>query len=386
MRGVNYYILFLWVALVLSATNITGIFAQQRTLDVNFLKDGKLCNETILLDFINEQGNIVSPYIESVRFSILDSTNYIDNNPDRKQVYSTPVKLDFKKEIEPYSPEYYTAYTVYNINKTIEYYNSLFHNKIDFNSQKEYKNIEITLGDIPFLTSPKTYIFEENSNPSPSLFFHEIGHRAFWLLEDSLGIKFKGLSYVHMGLLEYFTVSLNNSPIVGEDALPSKMIRNASWIYGYPPADSLNIENMLKLLKDSYPHKIDDKESNIAKYYNVASNSYKDYYQRLDNHRGGMIIAGTLWRIRQKLGQNIVDKLVVETTLNLNAYMNQREQFYNIVSKTENLPDKIEWYDIYYGLLQKDKELNESKGQKIITEEFIRTGFNVDKVHIIDDK
>ncbi|MDR3226869.1 MAG: hypothetical protein LBT56_04265 [Prevotellaceae bacterium] len=358
---------------------------KKRTLEVHYLKEGTLCNEIISIDFIDKNGKINSPYIDTIKFSYLDSIGYPEMNPDKSVTYTKAYPLDFSKKIEPYSPEYYCAYTLYNIIKSIEYYNKLFDNKINFDFYEGYRNIEVTIGDVPYLTSPNIYIFEKNSNPSPSLFFHEIGHRAFWYIQatDGLGIKFKGLSIIHMGLLEYFTVSLNNSPVVGEDALPVKIIRNAGLLHQYPLSDSFNIRHYLKLMEESYPVEIQNPQSNISKYLAASYAAYDDkildnIYDNdnlYDNHRGGMILTSTLWRIRGKMGQENTDKLVAQTILNLSKYMDKRPDFYN--ADTESLPDKIEWYDLFYGLIQKEKELFEGKNTQIIVNEFAKTGYSI---------
>ena len=70
----------------------------------------------------------------------MDSISYPDMDPDHDKRYTAQGALDFSKKIEPYSPEYYSAYAAYNIIKVIEYYNRLFDNKIDFNTQEEYSN------------------------------------------------------------------------------------------------------------------------------------------------------------------------------------------------------------------------------------------------------
>ncbi len=294
-------------------------------------------------------------------------------------MFSTPVKLDFTKKIEPYSPEYYSIYTAYYVNKAINYYNTLFNGKIDFNSQAEYKSLKALFADIPLFTTPKEFYFEQGSNPSPSLFYHEVGHRAFWYIEDELGVKFKGLSLIHMGLLEYFTVSLNNSSIVGEDVLPPLLLRNAAFIYNYPPMDSLNLGNTLKLMAESYPDQMKDTTSIIYKIYKVENEFYKDYFHIIDNHRGGMILTSTLWRIRESLGQTVTDMLVAESILSLNNSMDRRNDFYTPDSG-EVVPQKIEWYDLYYTLLEKDKEINKGAGYNSIYNEFQKTGYPVEKV------
>ena len=377
MKQLNYFITSVFAIALLLFASCTPT---SRNLEVHYLKEGKLCSENISLDFIDKDGKIRSPYIDTVKFSYLDSLTYPDMNPDHDKRYTTPGVLDFSKQIKPYSPEYYCAYSVYNIIKVIEYYNRLFDNKIDFNSQKDYKTIEVIFGDIPLLTQPNSYIFEKNSNPSPAVFAHEIGHRAFWYIEDSLGIKFKGLSVVHMGLLEYFTVSFNNSPIVGEDFMPAKINRNAEQLYKCPIDSSFLIRNTLRLFEESYPAEIRNPQSNISKYLAACYSSYDNYVLDSipDNHRGGMVLTSTLWRIREQIGQEKTDKLVAQTILNLNTYLDKRDEFYQ--SPETPWKDKIGWYDVFYGLIQKDKELFEGKDTQIITNEFARTGYPTDIV------
>ena len=369
-------VLYLTISLLL----VAGCKPTSRNMEVYYLKDGKLCSENIVLDFIDKDGNICSPYIDALEFSYLDSLSYPDMNPDNAKKYTTLGTVDFSKKITPYSYEYYCAYTIHNIIKVIEYYNRLFDNKIDFNAQKEYKTIEVTMGNCSLLTQPNIYVFEENSNPSPSLFAHEIGHRAFWYLEGALNIKFKGLSIVHVGLLEYFTVSFSDSPIVGEDFLPEKLIRDASQLYAYPLDSSFTMRNYLRLTEESYPKEIKNPESNISKYLSACYAEYDDYIldNVYDNHRGGMVLTSTLWRIREQIGQEKTDKLVAQTVLNLNSYLDQRIDFYQ--STEAPLQNKIDWYDVFYGLILQDRELFDGQNVQVISNEFARTGYLIDKV------
>ncbi|GAB1418388.1 hypothetical protein MASR2M12_11780 [Bacteroidales bacterium] len=349
-------------------------------MEIHYLKDGKLRSELIPLNFIDKDGIINSGYIDTVKFSYLDSISYPDMNPDHEKRFTTPYTLDFSKKISPYSPEYFTAYAIHNIINVIEYYNRLFDNKIDFNSQTEYKNIEIIMGDIPLLTSPNTYIIKEKSNPSPSLFSHEIGHRAFWYIEGKLGVKFNGLTVVHLGLLEYFTVSYNNSPIVGEDFLPKKLMRNTSQLHRNSLDSSLVLRNTFRFLEESFPIETKNQKSNISKYLSTCYAAYNDYIldNIYDNHRGGMILTSTLWRIREKIGQEKADQLVAKTILNLNDYLDKRSEFYQSPEKEKQ--NMIEWYDVYYGLIQKDKELFGGKNTQLIADEFAQTGYPIETI------
>lgn len=359
---------------------IIGCQPVSRNMEIHYLKGGELHSENIPLDFIDKNGNVNSLYIDTLKFSYLDSISYPDKNPDQEKRFTTSYKLNFSKKIDPYSPEYYAAFTAYNIIRVIEYYNGLFENKIDFNSQTEYKNIEVLIGDIPLLTSPNSYIFKENSNPSPSLFAHEIGHRAFWYIERELGVKFNGLTVVHMGLLEYFTVSFNNSPIVGEDFLPEKLIRNAAHLYKYPIDSSFVLRNTFQFVEKSFPTEANNPKSSISKYLSVCYTAYNDYIldNIFDNHRGGMVLTSTLWRIREKIGPEKTDRLVAKTILSLNDYLCKRNEFYQSVEKVKQ--DEIEWFEVYYGLIQQDKELFNGENTQLIVDEFARTGYPIEVV------
>lgn len=351
--------------------------SNRSVLKLPYIKESKTLQEKINL---HDYPNLFSPFIDSIKFGYLDSISFENGNPNRMRVHNALIKLNFKKTVKKYSPEYYALGTAYFTTKSMSYYTNLFRQKIDFNTQQDYQVIEVIIGDVPLLTSPNQYIFKRGSLLSPSLFYHEVGHRAFWMLESDLGIKFNGLSVIHMGLLEYFTTSLNNSPLVGEENLPSRLVRNASLLYTYPYPDSLYLSATFSLLKESYKNELKDSAKNISKYYNSCTKYYGDKLsKRIDNHRGGLVITGILWRVRKQLGQSEADKLVAETILGLNDYMDERPKFYKNDIQ-EDLPDEICWYDLYYGLLMKDKELFQGKNRLLLTTEFKRAGFPVDKI------
>lgn len=370
------------VALVILLTTCS---AKERTLETTFLQEGTIHKKTIPLDFLTSTGEISTPHIDSVKFCILDSLSYPNMNPDRTKIYTTPVKLDFSKKIAPYSPEYYTAYTIHYINKAIDAYNRLFDNKINFDFYREYRNIEVCFGDFSGITTPKYYVLEKNSHPSPSLFYHEIGHRAFWYIEDSKGlnVKFGGLTVIHMGLLEYFTLSFNNSPVMGEDCLPGMMSRDARVMLKYPLDDSLKLRRTLKILELSYPEEVKNHASNVAKYLAASYASYNSAIldNIYDNHRGGMVLTSTLWRIRQVAGREATDQLVAQTILNLNACMNTRENWCDKDLKA-SLKNRIEWCDVFYGLIQQDQIQNKGKNIQAIVGEFRKTGYPVDLIKV----
>lgn len=373
MRGtVAFVVIFLFV----SCSPINKI-------DINIIREGEIIKNSIQIgDLLDSHYRVSNHFIDTISFAVLDSISFKDNNPDRIIVHSTPELLNFSKKIKTYSPEYYSIATAYYTTKCIHYYESLFGNKIRFNSQIDYKTIKILFGDVPLITSPKNYIYEKRAPLSPSIIYHEIGHRAFWLIESDLGIKFKGLTYIHVGLLEYFTVSLNDSPVVGEKGLPVNLVRHAEYQYYYPLEDSLFLGHTLMLIKNAYMSQITDSTNNISKYYNLTQNKYKNLLlKKIDNHRAGLVITSTLWRIREQIGAKKADKLIASTILDLNKFMEKRSQFY-VADTDDNVEDYIDWYDLYCGLIEKDMELFKGVDNAIITSSFSQTGFPVYKVKL----
>ena len=189
-----------------------GCANQNETIEISFIKGGQSLSEKIdIAPLLNESGTIQTGYIHQLTFENIDSVYFIDNNPDKISFISTPVELDFTSPIKKNSPEYYSIATAYYINKCVRYYNTVFDNNIkfqDYYEYNEYKDIKVLQGDYALFSRPHQYILEDKQLFSPSIFYHEIGHVAFWYLEENLGIKFKGLSPLHVGLMEYFTVSI----------------------------------------------------------------------------------------------------------------------------------------------------------------------------------
>ena len=358
---------------------------QQESIEIEYIKAGKIYTEEIIKSkYLNASAKVETDFIEQISFERADSVYLKDNNPDKVRFNSEAVALDFTQPIKQYSPEYYTLATAYYVDKAIAYYNKVFRDKINFNTQEDYRKIKVLFADQTLFTHPNLFMLNENQPFSPSIFYHEMGHVAFWTLEEDLGVKFGGLSTLHMGLLEYFTVSLFNCPVVGERVLPKSMLRYADHGYVYPQPDSMYLRRTMQLLKESYNDEIADTSSFMNMYYHISMRNAEDYLDRIvDNHRGGMLYTNTLWRIREQLGAEKTDRLVAETILSLNDYMEQRSMFYKPDSN-ELLKDKLMWYDFYYGLLMKNKALHGGKNQSIISGEFEKSKFPIQKVTIAD--
>ena len=144
----------------------------------------------------------------------------------------------------------------------------------------------------------------------------------------------------------------------------------------------MNLRTTFNLLKESFSKEIYDTNTVVSQYYKLSLQEYDKILDKsVDNHRGGFLYTSTLWRIRQQLGQEKTDKLVAETILHLNEYMEKRSDFY-IPDSDEKLKEKIMWYDLFYGLIQKDKELYGGKNKSIITTEFENSNFPIRKITV----
>lgn len=362
---------------------VLGSCTDKNIVELAYIKDGKSCVETIHVDnYLNESGNIETDHIYSMSVEKIDSAYLLDHNPGKPQFVTSPFELDMSKEIKAYSPEYYALGVAHYHHKAQAYYSSVFDGKINFDLWEEYCNIKVLLGNCAFYSHPNQLIIEENQLFSPSIFYHEVGHIAFWALEDDLGIKFKGLSPMHVGLLEYFTVSLFDCSKVGEKVLDGELLRDASVLHHYPQPQSMTFGATFEHFKNQYQDEIADTSSFISMYYHISMSTYHDILDtRTDNHRGGILYTSTLWRIREQIGAQQTDKLVAQTILQLNEYMDERDLFLS-EDYDEEILEKLMWFDLYYGLIQKDKEMFEGKNKEIIRSEFKRSSFPIDKIQL----
>jgi len=162
--------------------------------------------------------------------------------------------------------------------------------------------------------------------------------------------------------------------------LPGNMYRNADLLHKEPLDDSYTIGNFLRLFEEAYPEEAQNPDSSVSKYLAAFHYSYDDNLDRFDNHRSNMVLASALWRIRKNIGQKKTDKLVAETVLDLNYYFDKRAEF--LLTQEMTTSQRIEWFDVLYGLIQKDKELFNGKNFQLIVHEFTQAGYPVDTINL----
>jgi len=135
-----------------------------------------------------------------------------------------------------------------------------------------------------------------------------------------------------------------------------------------------------KNIENAYKEKIANQEGSIFKYLSAIYGAYDSFVldNFADNHFGGMVLASALWRIREKIGQETTDLLVAQTIVNLNEYQNMREDYY--IGDKSDLYSGIDWSDVLFGMINKDKEYFDGKNIPIIIDEFSKTGYPVQSV------
>ena len=222
-------------------------------------QNGALVLDSIQVDFVNDRGEIHHPYLDSLHVYKLDSVSFEGGIPELQELHGTPTALHFnlhpnKITLEPYSPEFYALFAVYHTLYAIDFYKQQFGELLHFKEKEQYRELDLYLGDY-INCSASQYILNPRARVSPTVIYHEVGHRAFCQLDDTLAIG-NVFSMLHNGLMEYFTVAMASHPVVGEGMLRGPLIRDASKPVQYP-RDKYYYEDFLRDLELSLSDSLD---------------------------------------------------------------------------------------------------------------------------------
>jgi hypothetical protein len=351
-----------------------------------FHENGKIVEKPVRVDFLSDRGEIKNKWIHSLTVYSLDSIIFRDNDPDRGEMIGTPIALNFRHQgdsllVEEYSPEFYALFAAYHTTRALEYFDSLFSGYLNFQNQTEYADLRIFLGRYSN-SSPKEYAFPIGCRPSPTLVYHEIGHRTFWLLQDTLHIGHPG-DILHMGLLEYFTVSQANHPVVLEGFVPPMLLRDASKKHTFPDDiisyadfwpqyfqayhDSFAVAPSYKKLYDINLRRMAMWDSTY-KMPNVARNV-------IEAHKSGLVITHPLWELRSHIGQDKCDQLVKTAMLLIPSLLGARSEYLDTIAHPP--AGFAQWYDFVYALRVADRQLYRGIHEESITKLFTEGGFDV---------
>lgn len=347
------FALFLFSFTVISCEHITS--SKNRSIYLEDFINGELKERKLNFDSFIVDNEIKTPYLRELKAYRLIDIKLENNNPDKMEFIGKPMKLDFDKEPKKNSPEYFALSLVYHIGKAIKFYNKLFDNRLNFNSQDAYLKTKMYLGNAAYVSNPSNYIVHNHIDPT--LIYHEVGHRAFWMIEGQLKINLgQPISYLHMGLLEYFSAAIGNYPVIMGRAFPESLVRNLDQKFLFTDKVMLSdtiqdADNTWGNLKDPWHKKF------ISSYRNIL-NKIKRKIE--DPHRAALRIAAPLWSLRKKVGGERVDQLVADSILNLCSEDN--------CSNQNQLPHS--WSAFYNSLLQMDKKKYNSKYESVITQTF----------------
>jgi len=273
------------------------------------------------------------------------------------------------------SPEANAVALYLHATRYLEWATHLFGDRIDFNSQENYRDIELlitdpAIGDTQYITSPNRFLIASGSSVPVGLVAHEMGHRLFWIMEDQLAPVLAGPNdLVHCGILEYFTASFANDPFVPVG--PPLLNRDVSLPVRYPEGLE-TIAQTADRFRRSYGTHFAEQPWH-AQYAEFLSTLRGDAAKRLDGHRSGLVIAHPLWRARVRLGAAKLDALVVAALRRLPEIIFESRRRLP-PTLTKNAPSKAQWFDLLAALLSVGEE------RSVFLEEFRRVGFDATAV------
>jgi hypothetical protein len=345
-------------------------------------QDGNLTEKPVRIDFLNDQLQIRHPWIDSLHVYRLDSVTYEEGIPELEELHGTRLNMQFKSRdgkilLQPHTPEYYAIFSAYHTTEAMRQYKKWFGDLVDFPGKKKFRELELYLGDY-FNCNPKQYVLNPDKKVSPTVIYHEIGHRAFCQLDDTLHIG-NVFTMVHNGLMEYFTATIADYPVIGEGMLPEPLLRDASKTVHYPE-DKYYFNDFIEDLKEAYDPSMDCEEA-IRTLYEINVERAKRCTTRIEmTHQSGMLITHPLWKLRQQTGSSVMDSLVVHAMKNMEATFGKRKEY--MKSAIYQAEEQPQWYDLLYALYVSDQHLYEGQHQPLIRQIFKETGYRTALVKI----
>jgi hypothetical protein len=371
-------------AIVLVSLFFTGAYtkAQQPLKAKTLVHDqGKLKEKTVEIDFLNEDFQITHPYFDSLHVYRLDSVSFAHNIPELEALHGTRIKLNFHTDqdtlrLSSHTPEYYAIFSAYHTIRAMNRYKEMFGELIRFTEKEKYRELELYLGDY-INCNPAQYVLNPKKRVSPTLIYHEIGHRAFCQLDDTLDIG-NVFTILHNGLMEYFTATIAGHPEIGGGMLPPPLVRDASKPVRYPE-DKYYYEDFIKDLGEAYTD-IEDCQKAVRKLYEINQRRASQCTTRiLMTHQTGMLLTHPLWKIREHTGARTADPLVVEAMQNMDEVLKMRKTYLKdpLHAEQEQQP---QWFDLLYALYSSDQNLYGGKHIPLIRRIFTNCGYRTDRV------
>lgn len=346
------------------------------------LKDGVEQTQELKIDFVTKTGEIESPYLNTIRCTKLNSIAFPEGKLKNAVKDQEIVPYDLlKTKIEYGTPTYYTLFTAYHFIKASEYYNNLMKEFVEPKLNEKDKDIIVSMAEnMPIANNNSHFVYSPNHGINPSSVYHKVGHRYEAFLRNHTKAKYKENRYISIGFMEYFTTSLNNSPLIFEGAVPALMVRNVSTKLSYPiNRDLHNTYHSILDLKKAYSDTYKNENSTMHLYIDIVMKSKETLEQFLDTHSAGMYISYPLWKIRETIGAKKADHLIMHAWTMLADEAKNNTTFYE-ANNGENVDDTIDWYTVVHALLKADQIDHNGENKELIRTIFTSINLPVERV------
>ncbi|MGB0977614.1 MAG: hypothetical protein ACPGSG_11575 [Prolixibacteraceae bacterium] len=369
---------FILVALILSAcSNI-----KKQKFTERIIKDGVEYTQEVKIDFVTETGEIDSPYLNSIHCTKLNSISFPENKLQNAVKDQEVIPYDLtKSDIKSGTASYYAIFTAYHFIQASEYYNNLMKEFVEPNIKDKDKNITVSIADqMPIANNNSHFVYSQKGKISPSPIYHKVGHRYEAFLREYTKAKYQKNRYISIGFMEYFTTSLNNSPLIFEGEVPPLMVRDVSIKLSYPiNTEYCNTYRSILDLKEAYSDIYKDENSTMHHYIDIVLKSKETLKYLLDTHSAGMYISYPLWKIRETIGAKKADHLIMHAWTMLADEAKNNTTFYE-ANNGENVDDTIDWYTVVHALLKADQIDHNGENKELIRTIFTSINLPVERV------
>ncbi|MDC1107362.1 hypothetical protein OAT16_11680 [Prolixibacteraceae bacterium] len=372
--------LSLVIAIMMSLSGCSKMQEQQFTQEI--LKDGKIETKTIDIDFVTKDGEILSPHLRSIHCTSLDSLSFPGNTIKNAVKHERTVPYDLlSTDIKKGTPTYFTIFTAYHFIKASKYYCDLMSKHMTPEIKDADKDITVSIADyMPMANNNSRFIFSDKTEINPSSVYHKVGHRFEEFIKTKTNIVYKTNRYIGIGFMEYFTASLNNSPKIFEGFVPEAMVRDISKPAVYPMDMERNsLYKGITLMKESFMDVYNQEGSAMRQYVDIVLKSENVLKNRLDTHLAALYISYPLWKIRDTIGAEKADLLIMHAWSIVGDQGRKNSTFYS-PNNGEEVSDVVNWYTVLHALLAADNMDFNGLNHKIIRNIFASVNYPVDRV------
>ncbi|QZT35727.1 hypothetical protein K5X82_10400 [Halosquirtibacter xylanolyticus] len=368
------------IAMAIILCSCSKIKKEQFTQEI--LKDGKIETKTIDIDFVTKDGAISSPHLRSIHCTNLESLSFPGNKLKNVVKHEKTLPYDLlSKDVKKGSPTYYTIFTAYHFIKASEYYTSLMSEYITPEIKESDKDIIVSIADyMPMANNNSRFIFSTKAAINPSSVYHKVGHRYEQFIKTKTNIVYKENRYIGIGFMEYFTTSLNQSPKIFEGVLPEALSRDVSKPVTLPiDMDQNSLYKGIMIMKESYIDVYNQEGSAMRQYIDIVLQSENILKNRYDSNLAALYITYPLWKIRETIGAEKTDRLVMHAWTILGNEGRKNSSFYT-PNNGEEVSEKVCWYTVLHALLTADQQDFKGENNKLIRDIFASVKYPVDRV------